>query len=144
MDARFWLTGRHLGVDDFLVQPFGVDELAVRVHAALRPSQRQQPRRIALGPVAIDPNERTVTVRGSAVALTRTKFDILRMLADHPGTVVRRERICREVWQGSRPEGNRSLEVHIANLRAKLGVRDVIRTVRSVGYLAAQPDFQAA
>ncbi|WP_170305104.1 winged helix-turn-helix domain-containing protein [Kitasatospora viridis] len=144
VDARFWLTGRHLGVDDFVVHPFGVDELAVRVHAALRPVPRQAPRRIVLGRIAIDLDGRTVSVGGSAVALTRTEFDILRMLADTPGAVVRRERICREVWQGARTEGNRSLEVHIANLRAKLGVRDAVRTVRGVGYLIEQPDAHAA
>jgi DNA-binding response OmpR family regulator len=70
------------------------------------------------------------------VVLTRKEFDLLHLLASTPGAVLCRELILRKVWHTTEKSANRTLEVHVATLRAKLGVPDLIRTVRGIGYVA--------
>ena len=135
-DHGLWIEGRRLGVDDFVVRPYGLTELTTRIRAAVRTSTAGRPDSASLGPVVVDPDERRVNVHGVPVVLTRKEFDLLLLLASTPGSVLNRELILRRVWHTSAKSANRTLEVHIATLRAKLGVPDLIRTVRGIGYVA--------
>jgi DNA-binding response OmpR family regulator len=122
-------------VDDFVVKPYGLTELTTRIRAAVRkPSDRAD--HLGVGPVVMDADERRVNVHGQPVVLTRKEFDLLHLLASTPGSVLGREQILRKVWHTTEKSANRTLEVHIATLRAKLGVPDLIRTVRGIGYVA--------
>lgn len=146
-DLSARVHGLHLGADDYLVKPFDVRELMARIHAVTRRVQRSAepagegdtgpaPRRDAIrcGDVAIDPQGRTVEVDGRPIALSRKEFDLLALLAERPGVVCRREQILSAVWQTQWAGGQRTLEVHVASIRAKTGRPDLIETVRGVGY----------
>jgi DNA-binding response OmpR family regulator len=84
--------------------------------------------------VRVDPQRHEVTVAGRPVALTRKEFQILALLAGARGTVVTRGRIVAEVWGRSWSGANRTLDVHVATLRTKLGRPELVATVRGVGY----------
>ncbi|WNI18378.1 response regulator transcription factor [Actinacidiphila sp. ITFR-21] len=94
---------------------------------------------LLLGRVAMEPLTRRVTVDGAPVALTRKEFDLLALLAQRPGVVFRREQIISEVWRTAWEGTGRTLEVHVASLRAKLGAPAMIETVRGVGYRLVVP-----
>lgn len=94
---------------------------------------------LSLGALTIELPNRRVCVDGSAVALTRKEFDLLALLAQRPGVVFRREQIISEVWRTSWEGTGRTLEVHIASLRAKLRMPALIETVRGVGYKIVVP-----
>jgi len=139
--------GLHLGADDYLVKPYDVRELMARIHAVTRrrgPAEPTAPpapgtpvvagRTVRRGDVVIDVDRRSVEVGGTPIALTRKEFDLLALLARQPGVVFRREQILSEVWE-TRWRGNaRTLEVHVASVRAKTGSSTIIETVRGVGY----------
>jgi DNA-binding response OmpR family regulator len=139
--------GLHLGADDYLVKPYDVRELMARIHAVTRRAQAARvplavdqdlgsgaagPLRI--GRVTLDREGRRVVVGGRDVPLTRKEFDLLALLAREPGVVLRREQIISEVWEARWAGGQRTLEVHVASVRSKTGVAEVIETVRGVGY----------
>ena len=134
-DERDKVNGFRVGADDYVVKPFSMAELQLRIEALLRRASRgvaaRQTREI--GPLRIDFTAREVRVKDKPVALTRKEFDILASLARQPGVAVTRERILLDVWQTTW-SGRHTLEVHIASLRAKLGHPDLVRTVRGVGY----------
>jgi len=89
---------------------------------------------VQVGGVRIDLGRRQVTVAGDAVPLTRKELALLEVLAEHPGLVVRRERLLSRVWHSAHEFDAHTLDVHIATVRAKTGVRGLIETVRGVGY----------
>jgi DNA-binding response OmpR family regulator len=138
--------GLHLGADDYLVKPYDVRELLARIRAVTRRVQARAPSGppgssgphpldpIDVGPVRIDPARRVVSCAGSPIPLTRKEFDLIALLAEHRGVVVRREQLLSEVWQTSWGSGGRTLEVHVASIRAKTGLAGIIETVRGVGY----------
>jgi DNA-binding response OmpR family regulator len=133
------VLGLELGADDYLVKPFGVRELAARMRAVLRrtnPSPRPPgvdgPQR--LGSVVLDRRTRTVTVDGAPATLTRKEFDLLVLLAEDPGAVRTREEILSTVWDANWYGPTKTLDVHVASLRKKLGDPTVIETVRGVGF----------
>ena len=128
------IVGLSVGADDYLVKPFSPRELVARVKALLR-----RPRSGATGPVsdlAVDPARRTATVRGAAVTLTATEFDILAILARDPGVVVRRDDLLNAVWGPTFVGDDHLVDVHVANLRGKIG-DGFVETVRGVGYKLA-------
>jgi DNA-binding response OmpR family regulator len=147
-DLRSRVHGLHLGADDYLVKPYDLRELIARIHAVARrggpePTAASQRGADAVGVrgVRIDPGRREVTVAGRHVPLTRKEFDLLALLARRPGLVFRREQILAEVWGST--AGGHTLDVHVASLRAKTGVADLVETVRGVGYrLGSPPDPQ--
>ena len=104
----------------------GTDEAPVAEPVPLSPDE-----------VVIDVSSRTVVNGGRSIALTRKEFDLLALLARHPGVVFRREQIISEVWQSTWDGCGRTLEVHVAAVRAKTGVPRLIETVRGVGYRLA-------
>ena len=138
------ILGLHSGADDYLVKPYDIGELVARVHAVCR--RRGTP--AAGGPaggevvvegVRIDLDRHVVTVDDAEVSLTRKEFQVLALLAAAGGTVCTRSRIVAEVWGRSWPGANRTLDVHVATLRTKLGRADLVQTVRGVGYRLGVP-----
>jgi two-component system, OmpR family, response regulator RegX3 len=138
------VVGLEVGADDYVTKPFSVRELLGRVRAQLR--RRELDRapaaevttRIDAGPVSIDLVRHVVTVRGEQINLTRSEFQLLRLLAARPGEVFRRHQIMEELWQTEFDGDVRACDVHISNLRQKVE-RDAQRpelvvTVRGVGY----------
>ncbi|NUR29425.1 MAG: response regulator transcription factor [Catenulispora sp.] len=143
-DVRSRVHGLNLGADDYVVKPYNLAELIARIHAVTRRAgmtadhQATDPQPashlLEAGPLRVDTAGRTVEVDGCPVALARKEFDLLALLARRPGVVFRREQILAEVWNSSWDGTGRTLEVHVASLRGKLGTPDLIETVRGVGY----------
>jgi len=130
------VLGLELGADDYVTKPFSPRELVSRVRAVLRRTQGQvaQPP-LVLGHVRLDLETRQVTVDGADVLLTVTEFDLLAALMRKPGRVLSREQLLSEVWGYEAAAGTRTVDVHVGQVRAKLGTAgDLIRTVRGVGY----------
>jgi len=134
------VAGLEAGADDYVVKPFSPRELVARVKAILRRAGGggavgDGP--LAAGEVELDPAARSVTVAGEAVALTAREFDLLAALLAHPGVVLSRDRLLELAWGGEFPGGTRTVDVHVAQLRAKLGLPGFIATVRGAGYKVA-------
>jgi DNA-binding response OmpR family regulator len=141
------ILGLHSGADDYLVKPFDINELLARVHAVLRrhPSAPAPDGTVAdsvvlVDGVAVDLHRHTVTVGERPVTLTRKEFQVLALLAGARGAVCTRSRIVAEVWGRSWPGANRTLDVHVATLRTKLGRPELVQTVRGVGYRLGAPE----
>ncbi len=135
------IVGLELGADDYVTKPFSPRELVARVTSVLRRSRGvpDDAPALVLGPVRVDPGERRVFAGLEApveVALTATEFDLLAFLMRRPGRVFSREQLLSEVWGYASSAGTRTVDVHIAQLRAKLGAASPVRTVRGVGYSA--------
>ena len=128
------VEGLDAGADDYLVKPFSAAELAARVRALLR---RATPaRRIALGPWVLD-RERVRVYRGDdPVELTRREYDLLEHFALHPGRVFGRQELLDGVWGEDYLGTERTVDQHVAQLRARLS-EDLIETVRGRGYRLA-------
>jgi two-component system response regulator RegX3 len=129
------VVGLELGADDYLVKPFGLRELVARIHAVTRRSQggRVDDERIVAGPLAVDLRAHRVTLDGREIALTSKEFDLLTVLTRNAGAVVDRERILREVWHTTWYGSSKTVDVHVAALRRKLGDPGLIETIRGVG-----------
>jgi two-component system response regulator RegX3 len=137
------VVGLEVGADDYMTKPFSVRELLGRVRAQLRRreldrSAGAEGAAIDAGPVTIDLARHLVTVRREPVNLTRSEFQVLRLLAENPGQVFSRQEIMEELWQTEFRGDVRACDVHISNLRQKVE-RDpqnpeLVLTVRRVGY----------
>ncbi|MFE9405036.1 response regulator transcription factor [Streptomyces sp. NPDC006530] len=143
-DVRSRIHGLNLGADDYVVKPYDTGELIARIHAVIRrppPGARPESAdtELRLGRLGIELLTRRVSVDGKDVQLTRKEFDLLALLAQRPGVVFRREQIISEVWRTSWEGTGRTLEVHVASLRSKLGMPALIETVRGVGYRLVAP-----
>jgi two-component system, OmpR family, response regulator RegX3 len=142
------VVGLEVGADDYVTKPFSVRELLGRVRAQLRrreldrSSSEREAKTIDAGSVRIDLGRHLVTVRGEPVNLTRSEFQVLRLLAEDPGQVFTRREIMEELWQSEFSGDVRACDVHISNLRQKVE-RDpqdpeLVLTVRGVGYRLAE------
>jgi two-component system, OmpR family, response regulator len=122
-----------------VTKPFSPRELAARIKAVLRRSEGEgQMGELMLGDVTVRRDAHEVTVDGELVELTGKEFDLLAFLIEHPGIVFSREQLLDRVWSLSYPGGTRTVDVHVAQLRRKLGRAELIRTVRGAGYKAAR------
>jgi DNA-binding response OmpR family regulator len=137
------VVGLELGADDYVTKPFSPREVIARIGSVLRRGgPRTEPDRtpeLTNGGVRLRPDERQAFAGGDEIALTATEFDLLRHLMTTPGRVYTREQLLRQVWGYQTAAGPRTVDVHVAQVRAKLGAHDVIRTVRGVGYAAHAP-----
>jgi DNA-binding response OmpR family regulator len=134
------IVGLELGADDYITKPFSPRELVARVSSVLRRSQgvAEPSAALQVGAVRLEPSERRVYVGDREVPLTATEFDLLACLMRRPGRVFSREQLLSEVWGYSSIAGARTVDVHVAQVRGKLGDGSPIRTVRGVGYAAEQ------
>ncbi|MFI2104342.1 response regulator transcription factor [Isoptericola sp. NPDC019693] len=155
LDAR--IRGLELGADDYVTKPYDVREVLARIDAVMRRGRGREwddarpgaaDARVRVRGLVVDLARREVRrtsdrVGGAVdavVELTRKEFDLLALLVRQQGSVLTRERILRDVWGSSWKGLGRTLEVHVASLRRKLGEPDVVETVRGVGYRVAAPD----
>ncbi|MDD2857936.1 MAG: response regulator transcription factor [Candidatus Nanopelagicales bacterium] len=132
------ILGLELGADDYITKPFSPREVVARVKSVVRRAQHAAASAgpVRVGDIELDPVTRRVSAGGTTVLLTATEFDLLAHLMDSPGRVFSRDQLLSEVWGYAAVVGTRTVDVHVAQVRAKLGGFDIIRTVRGVGYAA--------
>jgi len=132
------VRGLDIGADDYMVKPFDVTELLARLRALIRRAASQAESRLALGEVVIDTAARTVTRGAEAVQLTAREYALLEFLALHRGKVVTRTALYEHLFDENDSTLSNLLDVHVSNLRKKLG-HDFIITRRGHGYSVAPP-----
>jgi DNA-binding response OmpR family regulator len=135
------------GADDCLVKPFGHRELCARIEAILRrahkgPPADRTPSVLSSESLTIDPRSRQVWLRNQIIRTTRKEFDLLLMLASHPGKVFSRKELMSRVWQDEWAS-SRTVDTHVSMLRGKLGSADPIVTVRGIGYRFDDADMRS-
>ncbi|HEX2705161.1 MAG TPA: response regulator transcription factor [Candidatus Lustribacter sp.] len=135
------------GADDYVVKPYGAEQLEARVRAVLRRAGTTSPEGpITVGELEINAANRTVTLRGVEVELARKEFDLLHLLAQRPGQVVTKREILAEVWRQVYGGGDRTVDVHLSWLRRKLGETAAdpvyLHSVRGVGVRLVDPGRQ--
>jgi DNA-binding response OmpR family regulator len=129
------VLGLELGADDYVVKPFGFRELLARIRAVTRRTAGGTPvSTVVLGDIEIDLRTRRVTRDDTDVDLTRKEFDLLALLVSDPGAVRTRQEILESVWDEHWYGPTKTLDVHIAALRKKLGDPGLVETVRGVGF----------
>lgn len=129
------LIGLSAGADDYVTKPCSMPEVIARIRALMRRTRSGSARDgvRAFGDLRVDPSSREVSIGGTPVALTRIEFDLLDVLSTDPKTVVSRVRLLERVWGPNWHGDDHIVDVHMSNLRRKIGSR-FIRTVRGVGY----------
>lgn len=132
------IDGLDLGADDYLGKPFDLEELAARLRALSRRASGQPASLLAWREIVLDLNRHTVELAGVPVPVSRREFSILRALVERPGFVFSRGKLEERIYGWQDDVGSNAIEVHIHNLRAKLG-RDTIVTLRGVGYRVGGP-----
>ena len=141
------VVGLELGADDYIVKPFGLRELVARIRAVVRRRGTRadaapgEPRGLEteVGALTVDRRTRRVRVDDADVALTPKEFDLLAFLAEDPGAVCGRQQVLEEVWDPHWYGPTKTLDVHVASLRKKLGDPRWIETVRGVGFRLRVP-----
>jgi two-component system response regulator RegX3 len=135
------VVGLELGADDYIVKPYGLRELIARIRAVMRRTASfggaGEPLRVA--GLEVDERARRATLDGIELELTPKEFDLLAALARDPGAAVSRQRLLAEVWQTSWYGSAKTIDVHVAALRRKLGDPGWIETVRGVGFRLRVP-----
>jgi DNA-binding response OmpR family regulator len=131
------VAGLEVGADDYVGKPFSPRELVARIKAILRRTEGETPQeRLVLGDVELNSSAREVKVAGSPIELRAKEFDLLEFLMQNRGVVVSRDTLLDRVWGLEYAGGSRTVDVHVAQLRSKLGRPEMIRTIRGSGYKA--------
>jgi DNA-binding response OmpR family regulator len=135
------VVGLELGADDYVVKPYGLRELIARIRAVMRrtASLGVTGETLCVGGLEVDERSRRATLDGRKLELTPKEFDLLAALARDPGAALSRQRLLAEVWQTSWYGSSKTIDVHVAALRRKLGDPGWIETVRSVGFRLRVP-----
>ena len=135
------VVGLELGADDYIVKPFGFRELLARMRAVTRRAEnRMEGRRsFRAGELEVDVRSRSASLGRRELALTPKEFDLLALLVSDPGAVFDRQRILQEVWGTSWQGAGKTIDVHVASLRKKLGDPAWIETLRGVGLRLRPP-----
>jgi two-component system, OmpR family, response regulator RegX3 len=136
------VIGLELGADDYMVKPFGFRELVARIRAVTRRSGARTDGSdpvLCSGPLEVDTRTRRVTVDDREITLTRKEFDLLALLAQDPGATWTRDQILQAAWDEHWYGPTKTLDVHVAALRKKLGDPGLIETVRGVGFRLGVP-----
>lgn len=128
------IAGLDKGADDYLVKPFAMGELVARLRALIRRAEGKPQPKIAYGDLELDPAAHTVRLAGAPVDLSAKEFSLLQVLLLNAGRVLSRGQLEQQLYGFDDDTGSNTVEVYIHHLRRKLG-RDLIRTVRGVGYL---------
>jgi len=137
------VAGLDAGADDYLVKPFDLDEVAARVRALQRRSSGRAAPRLELGGLALDPAARQVTLDGRPVQLSAREFALLQALLERPGAALSRAQLEERLYGWGEEVASNAVEVHIHNLRKKLG-EGVVRTVRGFGYTVSGDEGRTA
>lgn len=132
------VAGLNLGADDYLVKPFDLNELVARIHALIRRHLGRANPTMRLADLSLDPGSREVRLKGQPLRLSQREFAVLEALMAAPGTVLSREALEEQVYGWDEEVASNAIEVHLHNLRRKLGA-DWIRNVRGVGYKIVAP-----
>jgi DNA-binding response OmpR family regulator len=135
------VVGLELGADDYVPKPFSPRELVARVKAVLRRSQPPQTvsQELSCGAVRLRRDAREATRGGTPLDLTMKEFDLLACFLENAGLALTRERLLEEVWGLEFPGGTRTVDQHVAQVRAKLGDALTIETLRGIGYKLVKP-----
>jgi len=133
------IKGLDLGADDYLVKPFDLDELAARIRAVLRRHEGRAEPLLAFGALTLDPATHSLKQRGRDVPVSAREFALLAALLERPGATLSRAQLEERLYGWGEEVASNSIEVHVHNLRKKLG-EGAIRTVRGVGYSIADED----
>jgi DNA-binding response OmpR family regulator len=134
------LAGLEMGADDYIGKPFSPRELVARMRAVLRRTEpHSEEELLVLGDVVLRRSAREVSVAGEPVELRPKEFDLLAYLMQNRGAVLSRDSLLEQVWGYDYAGGTRTVDVHVAQLRRKLGRPDLIRTMRGSGYKAVLP-----
>ncbi len=136
------VMGLNLGADDYLIKPFDLDELTARVHALARRNQGRSRIEMNLGTLTLNPAGRTAMLQDKALNLSQREFTLLQALMESPGAVLSREDLEERLYGWGEEIASNAIEVHIHNLRRKLGT-PWIRNVRGVGYKLVAPEPSA-
>ena len=148
-DDRALVRALDAGADDYVVKPFGTDQVAARMRAVLRRvGHSEAPEPLRVGDLVIDERTRVVTLAGDPVQLSRKEFDVLLVLATRAGEVVTRRELLAEVWRDAYGSSERTLDVHLSWLRRKLGESAAepryLVSVRGVGVRLVDPTVETA
>ncbi len=141
------IVGLEMGADDYLPKPCNPRELAARLRAILRRTERsreEDSNQLDVGNLHVSSSERKVLHAGTELKLTTAEFNVLLVLVRHAGEVVNKELICQQALGRALTAYDRSVDVHVSNLRKKLGESDLIKNVRGVGYQLVRADAEVA
>jgi two-component system response regulator RegX3 len=141
------VLGLELGADDYVTKPFSAAELVARIRAVLRRTGEAAATGesvLSVGDIVMNLDTRSLSRRGAAIDLTVKEFDLLRLLLENAGKVVKREKLIADVWDTNWFGSTKTLDVHVSALRKKLdddpGSPRYIHTVRGIGFRFASPD----
>ncbi len=131
------VIGLDMGADDYIAKPFSVMELLARIRAVQRRSMSVAQAVVSFEGIEVNTNSRSATIDGEELDLTFKEFELLYHLISHPGMVFSRDTLLEKVWGYGFHGGSRTVDVHVATLRKKLGEKgQLVRTVRNIGYKA--------